>query len=93
MFRPSSIATRRLTLAAMLLLAGLLTGCNGLGSRLTVSPNDTDWQTSSTYASATAGMTPHSAVRSARLRLCDGAPCGQPRVTAERTVHSTHRAM
>lgn len=93
--KPARTARRLLQLASLGLaglIAGLLAGCSGLSERLAISPNDTDWQTSSTYASATSGMSPRAAVRSNHLHLCDGAVCAPP-VTAERTVRSNHRAM
>jgi hypothetical protein len=67
-----SPTTRRLLKIASLglagLLAGLLTGCTSSipNIHISVSPkNDTDWQTSSTYASATASFPPRNATRTA----------------------------
>lgn len=93
--RPTRTTRRILQIASLGLaglLAGLLTGCSNLSARLSVAPNDTDWQTSSTYASATSSMSPRAAVRSTHVHLCDGAVCA-PRVAAERTVHMNHRSM
>lgn len=93
--KPSRTTRRLLQLASLGLaglLAGLLAGCSGVSNRLSVSQNDTDWQTSSTYASATSSMSPRSAVRSPHIHRCDGAVCGSP-LTAERVVHSSHRTM
>ncbi|GAC1421722.1 MAG: hypothetical protein NVSMB62_16910 [Acidobacteriaceae bacterium] len=94
--RKPTRTTRRILQLASLglagLLAGLLAGCSGVSSRLSVSPNDTDWQTSSTYASATSNMSPRAAVRSTRVHMCDGAVCAPP-LTAERVVRPNHRTM
>jgi hypothetical protein len=69
------------------LLAGLLSGCNSGAPRLQ-SHNDTDWQTSSTYASATAAYPPHNAARSARNRPCFASPCeSQPQTSHARPYH------
>jgi hypothetical protein len=77
--RPSR-ATRRILQLASLglagLLAGLLTGCSSNTAAQVLSPRvDTDWQTASTYASATAALPPRSAARSAHVRPCLAAPC------------------
>jgi hypothetical protein len=65
-----STTTRRLLKIASLglagLIAGLLTGCTSSVPSIHISPkNDTDWQTSSTYASATASLPPRNAARTA----------------------------
>ncbi|MDP9039209.1 MAG: hypothetical protein M3O02_08050 [Acidobacteriota bacterium] len=92
---PSRTTLRLLKLASLGLaglVAGLLTGCSGASGRLGVSPNDTGWHTSSTYASATSGGSPPSVVRSAHLHLCDGSPC-DARLTTERVARTTRRSM
>ena len=88
--RPSR-TTRRLLKIATLgfagLLAGLLSGCSSNSAAQLLQPRiDTDWQTTSTYASATAVLPPRSAVRSAHARVCSAAPCEQ-RVAGNRAHH------
>ncbi len=77
--RHPSRTTRRLLQIASLglagLLAGLLTGCTSTSPKLLESHNDTDWQTSSTYASATAGLGPRTTPRSAHGRSCVSGAC------------------
>ncbi len=93
--RPSRTArplVQRVPLGLALLFAGVLTGCSGAPSRLSVTHNDTGWQTSSTYASATSEMSPRTAVRSTRVHLCDGAVCSPP-VTSQGMARSNRRAM
>jgi hypothetical protein len=58
------------------LLVGLLTGCSsGSSVQLLQSRNDTDWQTTSTYASATATLGPASPLHAPHARPCDAGPC------------------
>jgi hypothetical protein len=67
-------------------LAGLLAGCN---SNTTGLPhNDTDWQTSSTYASATAALPARNAQRSAHPHPCLSGPCAVHAQTQH--SHSLH---
>jgi hypothetical protein len=75
------------------LLAGLLTGCtSSTAARLLNPPNDTDWQTSSTYASATSSLPPASVSRAAHARGCYTAPCAL-RTETNRPHLSHHRSM
>ena len=94
--RNPSRTTRRLIKLASLglagLIAGILTGCSGATNRVAIAPNDTDWQTPSTYASATAAMSPRDASRSPHVHLCAGSPCGV-RGSMERSAHFSHRSM
>jgi hypothetical protein len=95
--RHPSTATRRLLQLASLglagLVAGLLTGCTSTSAaHLLQSRNDTDWQTSSTYASATAGLSQRAAVHAAQVRPCYGANCDF-RPAASHTHPSAHRSM
>lgn len=75
-----SRTTRRILQIASLglagLIAGLLSGCSRTKPELPAVRNDTDWQTSSTYASATSAIPPRDAARTARIRFCSGEPCG-----------------
>ena len=93
--RGSSRTTRRILQIASLglagLIAGLLSGCSASGIRDFVKPNDTDWQTSSTYASATTELPPREAVRSPHLHLCSGGPC-PVRIETER-LHGPHGSL
>jgi hypothetical protein len=77
LLHPSRTTRRLLKLASLGLagrLAGLLTGCSSNSSRL-LSRNDTYWQPTSSYASATLSISPHSAQRSAHNRPCFDASC------------------
>ncbi|MGD0797592.1 MAG: hypothetical protein ABR910_07695 [Acidobacteriaceae bacterium] len=66
------------------LLAGLLAGCSSDTSAQLLRPhNDTDWQTTSNYASATASLGPNNSVRVPHIRSCEAGPC-------ELRVSSTH---
>lgn len=86
----------RLPLSCNVLLLGLsalfaaaFSGCSAETAKMAFSANDTGWQTTSTYASATAGMSARDAVRSARVHLCSGSPCAS-RVAAERPWRTPH---
>jgi hypothetical protein len=59
------------------LLAGLLAGCSSDDSSLQLlqSHNDTDWQTTSSYASATAAVGPTSSIHAPHARPCEAGPC------------------
>jgi len=71
-----------LSLAA--LLAGLLAGCSSdSGTELTSLRNDTDWQTTSSYASANAALGPSNSMRAPHIGSCASAPC-ELRVSANR---------
>jgi hypothetical protein len=88
---PPSRTTRLLLRIAPLglagLLAGMLSGCSSNTAAQMLQPRiDPDWQTTSTYASATAILPARSAVRSAHARVCSAAPCEQ-RVAGNRTHH------
>jgi hypothetical protein len=77
LLHPSRVTRRLIKLASFGLaglLAGLLSGCSS-DSHPLLSHNDTDWQTSSTYASATAALHPGSVARSPRSHPCFAAPC------------------
>ncbi len=78
------------------LFAGLLTGCSSTTAAHLLHPrNDTDWQTFSTYASATAGLPPRvaaHATHSAQAHPCLGASCN-PRPVASHPHASAHRGM
>lgn len=93
----SSRTTRRVLQIVSLglagLLAGLLSGCSASNPRIAIAPNDTDWRTPSTYASAITSMPPRSAVRSGHLRLCGGATCAAPVYTTERISRMPHKAL
>jgi len=70
------LLSRRLIQIASLglagLLAGLLTGCSSATAARFLQPHpDTNWQTASTYASATASLPPRNAARSAHARSRD----------------------
>jgi len=70
------LVSRRLIQIASLGLAGLLAGCSSSTAARVLQPHpDTDWQTASTYASATASLPPRDAARSAHARSCVAAPC------------------
>ena len=95
--RHPSTATRRLLQLASLglagLIAGLLTGCTSATAAPLLQPrNDTDWQTSSTYASATAGLSTRAAAHAAQVRPCYGANC-EFRPAPSHTHPSAHRSM
>jgi hypothetical protein len=95
--RHPSLAARRLLKIASIglagLLAGLLTGCNSNATSHFLAPrNDTDWQTSSTYASATSSMAPRDAMRSAHAHPCFAAPCGV-HAAANHSPAPHHRTM
>ena len=95
--RHPSTATRRLLQLASLglagLIAGLLTGCTSSATGQLLQPhNDTDWQTSSTYASATAGLSTRAALHAAQVRPCYGANC-EFRPVASHTHPSARRSM
>jgi len=64
---PSRIP-RRLVQIASLAVAGLLAGCSGTEARLLAPQNDTGWQTSQTYASATASIPPRRAGHTVSVR-------------------------
>jgi hypothetical protein len=75
------------------LLAGLLTGCTSSSTARLLNPQvDTDWQTSSTYASATASLPPASVSRSALAHGCYTAPC-ELRTSSSHTHSSNHHTM
>jgi len=75
------------------LLAGLLTGCSSSTARQIFNPPvDSDWQTSSTYASATASLPPASVARTARAHPCYTGPC-ELRTATNRNPSSRHRTM
>jgi hypothetical protein len=66
------------------LLAGLLAGCSSSnGPELTSLRNDTDWQTTSSYASANAALGPSNSTRAPHIGSCVSAPC-ELRVSATR---------
>ena len=91
---PSPIARRLLKIASLGLaglLAGLLTGCNADTASLLGTRNDTGWQTSSTYASATASLPPRDVLHSAHAHPCYGAPCESH--TASHAPTPRHRTM
>ncbi len=95
--RHSSTITLRLLKLASLglagLVAGLLTGCTSTSAAHLLQPrNDTDWQTSSTYASATAGLSQRAAVHAAQVRPCYGEYCDF-RPAPSRAHPSAHRSM
>jgi hypothetical protein len=79
LLHPSRI-TRSFLKIASFGLAGLLAGCSSKPSTHLLH-NDTDWQTSSTYASATASLPPRNAVRTAHPHPCAG-PCALHAQTA-----------
>ena len=92
LLHPSRVTRRLLKIASFGLaglLAGLLSGCSGASAGQLLSRNDTDWQTSSTYASATASPQPGSATRN---RPCFAAPCAL-HTPVNRTHISYHRNM
>jgi len=93
---PSRITRRLLKIASLGLaglLAGLLSGCSSnTAARLLRPYNDTDWQTSSTYASATASLQPRSPDRTAHIRPCAAAPC-ELHTTSSRTHPTTHHPL
>jgi hypothetical protein len=73
------------------LLAGLLVGCSSnTSAQLLLSRNDTDWQTTSSYASATATLGPSGSLHAPHARPCDSAPCVIQVSTARHT--SQHSA-
>lgn len=78
---------RRLQLTSLSLaglLAVLLAGCSsGSGTELTSLRNDTDWQTTSSYASANAALGPSNSIRAPRIGSCASAPC-ELRVSSNR---------
>jgi hypothetical protein len=66
------------------LLASLLAGCSSSnGPELTSLRNDTDWQTTSSYASANAALGPTNSIRAPHIGSCVSAPC-ELRVSANR---------
>ncbi len=95
---PSATARRLLKLVSIGLaglFTSLLTGCTSTSTHLLQSRNDTDWQTFSTYASATAGLPPRAAAHAthaAQARRCYGANCDfHP--APNRSRPSAHRGM
>jgi hypothetical protein len=90
-----SRTTRRLLKIASLglagLLAGLFSGCSSTSASLIQPHTDTAWQTSSTYASATASLPPRTTAHSGHTRACFAAPC-EPHAAASRT-HLSRRQM
>jgi hypothetical protein len=91
-FKRRTLPRRLLQLAGLGLaglIAGLLAGCSSDTSAQMVYPrNDTDWRTSSNYASATASLGPESYSHTPHLRSCLAAPC-EVRVSAVRPSHRT----
>jgi hypothetical protein len=95
LLHPSRVTRRLLKIASFGLaglLAGLLSGCSSASAGRLLSHNDTDWQTSSTYASATASLHQSGAARSARSHPCFTAPCAL-HTPANRTHPTYHRSM
>jgi hypothetical protein len=95
--RRSSTAARRILQLASLglagLIAGLLTGCTSASASRFLQPhNDTDWQTSSTYASATAALSSREVAHTTHAHACYGASC-DVHSAANRTHSSSHRSM
>jgi hypothetical protein len=87
LIHPSRTARRLIKLASLGLaglIAGLFTGCTSVNNKVT-SSNDTDWQIPSSYASATATISPRNAERTPHMHMCYGAPCTTPHAAVERT--------
>ena len=92
---PSPVARRLLKIASLGLaglLAGLLTGCNSTTASLVTAHNDTGWETSSTYASATASLPPRGSMSDTHVRPCYAAPC-ESRGATNHTPTPRHRTM
>jgi hypothetical protein len=90
----SSLPRRLLQLASLGLaglLVGVLAGCSSSDrTELTSLHNDTDWQMTSDYASATAALGASNSIRSPRVSSCVSAPC-EVRVSASHISHQPGR--
>jgi hypothetical protein len=90
------VPSRRLIQIASLglagLLAGLFAGCSSSTASLITPRNDTDWITSSNYASATASYGLAGSTREPHLRPCAVGPC-EIRVSGSSSHASHHPSM